>query len=248
MSKPLVDTQYLPHVSDVRHVLAAGPHVTTLLDENVDPALLEGFLIQLCALGVYMTEPVDGWIRRAGEACTKVEGLEEVGRQLISHAKHEAGHHLMMVEDTKSLVAGWNQRRMPKLDAEQLLAQAPTPAMQEYRQIHEDTINGAMPGAQVAIEYEIENLSVVFAPRLIEQCKRVLGPDVMNSLTFIKEHVELDVGHTALNEVMLNKLLSQKPEHAVTIGKTGARALDIYLRFYGDCMEKAKRMLQVATA
>ncbi|RYZ38334.1 MAG: hypothetical protein EOO71_24370 [Myxococcaceae bacterium] len=248
MSKPLVDTQYLPHVSDVRHVLASGPHVTTLLDEKVDPALLEGFLIQLCALGVYMTEPVDGWIRRAGEACTKVAGLEEVGRQLISHAKHEAGHHLMMVADTKSLVAGWNARRMPKLDAEQLLAQAPTPAMQEYRQIHEDTINGAMPGAQVAIEYEIENLSVVFAPRLIEQCKRVLGDDVMNSLTFIKEHVELDVGHTALNEVMLNKLLSSKPEHAVIIGKTGARALDIYLRFYGDCMEKAKKMLQVATA
>ncbi|MCY1046969.1 hypothetical protein OV208_37035 [Corallococcus sp. bb12-1] len=248
MSKPLVDTQYLPHVSDVRHVLASGPHVTTLLDEKVDPALLEGFLIQLCALGVYMTEPVDGWIRRAGEACTKVAGLEEVGRQLISHAKHEAGHHLMMVADTKSLVAGWNARRMPKLDAEQLLAQAPTPAMQEYRQIHEDTINGAMPGAQVAIEYEIENLSVVFAPRLIEQCKRVLGEEVMNSLTFIKEHVELDVGHTALNEVMLNKLLTSKPEHAVTIGKTGARALDIYLRFYGDCMEKAKRMLQTPTA
>ncbi|CAM3278598.1 iron-containing redox enzyme family protein [Corallococcus sp. ZKHCc1 1396] len=248
MSKPLVDTQYLPHVSDVRHVLASGPHVTTLLDEKVDPALLEGFLIQLCALGVYMTEPVDGWIRRAGEACTKVAGLEEVGRQLISHAKHEAGHHLMMVEDTKSLVAGWNKRRMPKLDAEQLLAQAPTPAMQEYRQIHEETINSAMPGAQVAIEYEIENLSVVFAPRLIEQCKRVLGDDVMNSLTFIKEHVELDVGHTALNEVMLNKLLGQKPEHADTIGKTGARALDIYLRFYGDCMEKAKRMLQAAAA
>ena len=247
MTKPLVEEQYLPHVTDVRHLLATGPHVTTLLDPNVEPALLEAFLIQLCALGVYMTEPVDGWIRRAGEACVKA-GMVDVGEKLITHAKHEAGHHLMMVEDTKSLVAGWNKRRMPQLDAEQLLAQAPTPAMQEYRQIHEETINSAMPGAQVAIEYEIENLSVVFAPRLIEQCKRVLGDDVMNSLTFIKEHVELDVGHTALNEVMLNKLLGQAPEHAVTIGKTGARALDIYLRFYGDCMEKAKRMMQVAAA
>ncbi|CAM4031917.1 hypothetical protein HRD49_05130 [Corallococcus exiguus] len=247
MTKPLVEEQYLPHVTDVRHLLATGPHVTTLLDPNVEPALLEAFLIQLCALGVYMTEPVDGWIRRAGEACVKA-GMVDVGEKLITHAKHEAGHHLMMVEDTKNLVASWNARRFPKLDAEALMAQAPTPAMQEYRQIHEETIAGPMPGGQVAIEYEIENLSVVFAPRLIEQCKAVLGPDVMNSLSFIKEHVELDVGHTALNEVMLNKLLGQKPEHAATIAKTGARALDIYLRFYGDCMAKARQILQAATA
>jgi hypothetical protein len=194
-----------------------------------------------------MTEPVDGWIRRAGESCVRI-GMVDVGEKLIIHARHEAGHHLMMVQDTRSLVARWNQRRFPTLDAEALMAQPPTQAMREYRQIHEDTIAGPMPGAQVAIEYEIENLSVVFAPGLMEHCKRVLGQEVMDKLSFIKEHVELDVGHTALNEVMLSKLLRDKPEHAETIGKTGARALDIYLRFYGDCMAKARQILQSAAA
>ncbi|MBJ6762647.1 hypothetical protein JGU66_17925 [Myxococcaceae bacterium JPH2] len=247
MNKNLVAEQYMPHVATVREALQSGPAVRTLLDPNVDPMLLEAFLIQLCSLGVYMTEPVDGWIRRAGESCLRV-GLDEIGRQLITHAKHEAGHHLMMVQDTKNLVASWNTRRSPKLDAEQLLNQPPSRAMQEYREIHEETIASAMPGGQVAIEYEIENLSVQFAPKLIEQCKRVLGKDIMKSLSFIEEHVELDVGHTALNENMLTRLLGQVPAHADTIGKTGARALDIYLRFYGDCLERARKMMNSAAA
>jgi hypothetical protein len=56
------------------------------------------------------------------------------------------------------------------------------------------------------------------------------------------------VGHTALNEVMLGKLLTQVPEKASIIGKTGARALDIYLNFLSDCVERAEQMLKSAAA
>jgi hypothetical protein len=247
MSKQLVDQLYAPHVKEARERLQTAPALKALLDPNVDPALVEGFLIQLNSLGVYMTEPVDGWIRRAGEATVKM-GLEDVGNKLITHAKHEAGHHLMMIEDTKSLVERWNKHRSPKLDAEALLNQVPTQAMKDYRAIHEETIVGPMPASQVAIEYEIENLSVVFAPGLMEQAKRVLGEDIMEAMSFVKEHAELDVGHTALNEVMLGKLLTQVPEKASIIGKTGARALDIYLNFMSDCVERAEQMLKSAAA
>ncbi|MBZ4418565.1 hypothetical protein [Myxococcus sp. RHSTA-1-4] len=247
MSKKLVEELYAPHVKEARERLLTDPSLKSLLDPNVDPALMEGFLIQLNSLGVYMTEPVDGWIRRAGEATVKM-GLTDVGNQLITHAKHEAGHHLMMVEDTKTLVARWNEHRSPKLDAEALLNQAPTQAMKDYRAIHEETIVGPLPAAQVAIEYEIENLSVVFAPGLMEQAKRVLGDNIMDSMSFVKEHAELDVGHTALNELMLGKLLSQTPEKADVIGKTGAKALNIYLNFMADCVERAGQMMKSAAA
>ncbi|MFY2561830.1 hypothetical protein ACN469_29810 [Corallococcus terminator] len=246
-NKQLVEQKYVPHVVEVRERLKSSPALKTLLDPNVDPALVEGFLIQLNSLGVYMTEPVDGWIRRAGEATVKM-GLKDVGEKLITHAKHEEGHHLMMIEDTKSLVARWNAKRGPQLDATALLNQVPTQAMVEYRKIHEDTIVGPMPAAQVAIEYEIENLSVVFAPGLMEQAKRVCGEDIMEAMSFVKEHAEIDVGHTALNEVMLGKLLTQVPEKAEVIGKTGAQALDIYLRFMGDCVERAQGLLKPAAA
>jgi hypothetical protein len=247
MSKKLVEELYAPYVKEARERLKTHPALQALLDPKVDPALVEGFLIQLNSLGVYMTEPVDGWIRRAGEATVKM-GLTDVGNQLITHAKHEAGHHLMMIEDTKSLVARWNEHRSPKLDAEALLNQAPTQSMKDYRAIHEDTIVGSMPASQVAIEYEIENLSVVFAPGLMEQAKRVLGDNIMDAMSFVKEHAEIDVGHTALNEVMLGKLLSQVPEKAEVVGKTGARALEIYLNFMADCVERAGQMTKAAAA
>ncbi|MCY1023715.1 hypothetical protein [Pyxidicoccus sp. MSG2] len=247
MSKKLVEELYVPHVKEARERLKTNPALKALLDPNVNPALVEGFLIQLNSLGVYMTEPVDGWIRRAGEATVKM-GLVEVGEKLTTHAKHEEGHHLMMIEDTKSLVARWNKHRTPKLDAEALIAQAPTQAMKDYRAIHEETIVGPMPASQVAIEYEIENLSVVFAPGLMDQAKRVLGEDIMEAMSFVKEHAEIDVGHTALNEYMLGKLLGQVPEAAPIVGRTGARALDIYLNFMADCVERAEQLLKSAAA
>ncbi len=247
MSKQLVEELYTHHLTSVRERIKTDSKLKALLDEKADPALFEAFLITWNSLGVYMTEPVDGWIRRAGEATVKV-GLDDVGQKLIAHAKHEAGHHLMMIEDAKHLVARWNERRSPKLDAEELMAQPPTQAMKEYREIHEDTIAGAMPAAQVAIEYEIESLSTIIGPPLLEQAKRVCGEEILQGMSFLKEHTEIDVGHTALNEVMLGKLLSQVPDKAPLIAKTGASALDIYLRFLGDCVDRAGKLVQAAAA
>lgn len=247
MNKQLVKQLYQPQVEDVRDRLLTCSALRALLDPRVAPALMEGFLIQLNSLGVYMTEPVDGWIRRAGEASVR-QGLVDVGRQLITHAKHEAGHHLMMIQDTHNLVARWNARRGPRLSAEALLKQPPTQAMREYRELHEETLAGPMPAAQVAIEYEIENLSVVFAPKLMAQAQRVCGADILEAMSFVKEHAELDVGHTALNEVMLDKLLRQLPQYAPYIASIGARALDIYLRFMADCVDRSRLMLRAAAA
>ncbi|MCP3099570.1 hypothetical protein LZ198_11900 [Myxococcus sp. K15C18031901] len=248
MSKQLVEQKYVPHVAAARERLKTSPALQKLLDPKADPAFVEAFLIQYNSRGVFMTEPVDGWIRRAGEATVRA-GMKEVGEKLITHAKHEEGHHLMMVEDAKGLVESWNSKNTEKLDASALLKQTPTQSMVDYRRIHEDTIAGPVPAAQVAIEYEIENLSVVFVPGLLEQAQRVCGEGVLRKMSFLKEHAELDVGHTALNEVMLNKLLEQvSDDKAEIIAKTGAEALDIYLRFLGDCIEQAQGMLKAKVA
>ena len=46
-----------------------SPGLAVILSPTVDPTLLELFLVHFCAAGVHMTEPVEGWIRRAGERC-----------------------------------------------------------------------------------------------------------------------------------------------------------------------------------
>lgn len=238
-----VKEQYEPHVRSARRRLETDPGIRTLLDPAIDPTLLERFLILYNASGVYMTEPVEGWIRRAGERCIAV-GLPELGRSLTMHARHEAGHQLMMIADTRQLVARWNARHEPALDVDHLLSAPPLQATRRYIALHEDTIAGDMPFGQVAIEFEIEGVSVSLFTGLVEQWKRVLGPEIMSGLSFLKEHVEIDVGHTQLNEKMMERLLKARPGAAAELGRIGSAALDIYVAFLNECLASARHSLE----
>jgi hypothetical protein len=222
------------------HELVAGhPAVGALLDPAIEPRVLHRFLIEYCALGVQMTERVEGWIRRAGERC-KAVGLPQLGDNLSKHAAHEAGHERMFVDDTKRLTKLFNSRFGEALDAQALLDQAPTASMLQYIQLHEETIASEAPFAQVAIELEIEGLSVSVGPSLLKQLDQVLGADVVECCTFLTEHVALDVGHTALNKKMLERLVEARPDALPVLVATGQRALDAYLGFLSDCLDRAR--------
>jgi hypothetical protein len=236
----IFQTQYLPHVQQNRTRLDTEPVVRELLSPDITPALMERFLIEWSARGAYMTEPVDGWIRGAGERCIAL-GQEKVGRQLITHAKHEAGHHLMTIQDAKVLASRWNGRHPEALDADALVAQEPTAAMREYRQVHDEAITGDLPLGQAAIEYEVGYLAVALVPRILARVREVVGQQTLDSLTFLREHAEVDVGHTALNERMMEDLLKTRPEEGQRLAAFGSRGLDCYLRFLADCMEAARR-------
>jgi hypothetical protein len=243
----LIQTQYLPHVRETRARLDTEPVVRTLLSPDITPALMERFLIEWSARGAYMTEPVDGWIRGAGERCIAL-GQEKVGRQLITHAKHEAGHHLMTIQDARVLVSRVNARGGARLDADALVGQAPTEAMREYRQVHDEAITGDLPLGQAAIEYEVGYLAVVLVPRILARVREVLGQATLDSLTFLREHAEVDVGHTALNERMMEGLLKEHPEEGRRLAAFGTRGLDCYLRFLDDCLEAARQAVARVSA
>jgi len=238
MSQSLGET-YAGQMARNHELVAEHPAVRALLDPAIEPRLLHRFLIEYCALGVQMTEPVEGWIRRAGERC-KAVGLTQLGDNLSKHAAHEAGHERMFIDDTKKLTALFNARYGEALDAQVLLGQAPTASMRQYIQLHEETIASEAPFAQVAIEFEIEGLSVSIGPSLLNQFERVLGAGVVECCSFLTEHVALDVGHTALNQKMLERLLVARPEALPVLVGTGKNALDAYLGFLGDCIERAR--------
>jgi hypothetical protein len=216
-------------------LIKSAPIAQKLLAPDIDARVLERFLIEYCSLGVQITEPVEGWIARSGERCIEL-GLTDIGQALAHHAAHEADHHLMFIEDTKKLVARWNTRHGQALDAEALIARKPTRAMQHYIQLHEDTIASETPFAQVAIELEIERLSVALLPDLLAQFRRVLGPEVLASLSFLGEHAALDIGHTHLNTRMMDTVLTQRPESAGDLARIGAEALFIYMAIFEECL------------
>lgn len=206
-----------PKVEEYEALLASArqrfdehPSVAALFRDRLEPATLEAFLIYFSALGVGMTEPVEGWILRAGRRCGEL-GLSKLARALEAHAHQEADHHLLMQADANRLVNRWNARRQPGLSTTALLTLEPTKGVTAYRSLHEDVIAGPVPYAQLAIEYEIERLSVAYGPGLIEHCTGLPGPDILEALSFLSDHVELDVSHTHFNRLQLNSLLNENP-------------------------------------
>lgn len=230
--------QYDALLSPARALFDRGWGLRTLLAPGGAAEQVERFLMHFSALGVGMTEPVEGWIRRAGDACA-ARGLAELGDALRAHAGQEAGHEQMMIDDTRALVARWNRRRAPALDADRLLALPLTPGVVRYRQLHEAVIGGDAPYGQLAIEYEIEMLSVRVGPVFVRRCIELAGRDITECLSFIHDHVALDAGHTRFNERQLRRLLAAHPDFLVPLATAGAAALAAYGQFLDDCMEAA---------
>lgn len=214
------------------------PAMEALFRSALEPFILERFLIYFSALGVGMTEPVEEWIRRAGQRCGDL-GLSDLAKALDAHACQEADHHLLMRADTHRLVDRWNEDHEPSLNAAALLALVPTPGVIGYCELHENVIAGPAPYGQLAIEYEIEMLSVTYGPALLQRCSDLSGAEILGGLSFLQGHVALDSGHTHFNRLQLDRLLGQRPEFLPGLVAAGSAALGAYVMFLDDCFNLA---------
>src|ERR1700739_4092353 len=103
----------------VRECFSLSPGVQAIKASS-NEVFLESFLLHFCALGSQMTEPVERWIRGASQRWAATQVLE-LANALCAHARAEAGHHLMMIADTRQLAARWNACRKPAVDAGRFL-------------------------------------------------------------------------------------------------------------------------------
>ena len=219
------------------------------LYDRATPSVAALFLMHYSSQGVGMTRDVPTWITGAGTAA-EAAGYRDLGRMLREHAVHEAGHHEMMERDVVSLVAWWNERFEKQLSAAAICGEAELAAVAAYRQLHLDLIEQA-PYAQIAVEFEVERLSVGEGPKLFRKVIGKLDLQVVRCLSFLTEHVAIDAGHTRLNERALGRLLKQHPETFAGLVQHGAAALDAYAGFIEGCFALAdasvrNQALQVA--
>jgi hypothetical protein len=231
--------EYEQLIAPARERFAVSPGIQAI-ESTSDDVFLELFLLNFCALGSQMTEPVEGWIRRAAERCAAI-GVSELAVALVGHAQAEAGHHLMMRADLRSLAARWNARRKPVVDADKLLNQTLTPGVLHYCKVHEENIAGDTPFAQIAIEYEIETLPLRYGEPLLNRCVEMLGAEILPCLSFVTEHIVLDVGHTNFNARWIARLIGLRSSSTPALVSAGTAALDAYAEFLGDCVQLAER-------
>lgn len=225
-----------------REVLAKSEAMSTLLSTDASPQLLHGWMLHFSAFGVRMTEPVEDWITRAGKRCQEL-GMEELGRELIGHAHGEAGHHQMMIEDARLFAAGWERNHGRAIDTDALIARTDIEPVDRYRELHEEVIRSDSPFRQLAIEYEIEMLSVAQGAPLVARCLERLPEDTKPGLSFLAEHAELDVGHTQFNRSRMAKFFDRYPQHYLAMVQTGRRSLDAYLGFIEVCLESTRQLI-----
>jgi hypothetical protein len=214
---------------------------TQILDPGIDPETLELFLVYYHALGYKMTEPVEDWMRRGGERCLEL-GLEEIGQGLCRHASQEAGHYLLMLADARALAARWNARHQTQLEVETIIGQL-SPGGRHLKSLPAQVAESDQPFRLISIDYEVERLAVVYGPRMLEQFSRVLGEDVRPCLSFLEEHVVVDVGHTIHNRLELAKVLAIYPECLELLIQDGADAMFRYDGFLGECLGFARTQL-----
>jgi hypothetical protein len=230
-----------------RHRFATESVFAQILNGQIEPDLLELFWIYYCSIGVGMTEPVEGWIRRAGESCGAL-GWTDLGRTLITNAKQEAGHHLLMIADAKSLIDRWNRNQPSSLSLQEFLPFSYPSSVLAYAELHEAVIAGEFPFCQIAIEYEIESLAVQYGAQLIAQSKQQLGADFGQTLSFIQTHVTLDADHAEESQAKLEAFLAQQPEHSEALAIVGQGALNNYRAFLDDCLTCARERYQLIAA
>lgn len=233
--------RYEQGVLPARQAFAAEPAVTLIQDPGIGASHLEAFFIYYSALGVAMTKPVEGWIRRAGEACVRVggPGVAELGAALQKHATAEADHHLLMVADLWRLCARREAASRPAPNPIELLALPWPESAKRYRQLHEDLITGPAPYVQIAVENEIEMLSVEVGPSLLGNARALLGADISGDLSFLTHHVTLDVGHTRFTRHQMKTFLAQRPDAVDALVTAGTAALEAYRAFVVDCVTLA---------
>jgi hypothetical protein len=68
----------------------------------------------------------------------------------------------------------------------------------------------------------------------------ILGPDILPSLSFVTEHIDLDIEHTKFNARELASLIDRNPESLPALVAAGSAALDAYAQFLADCVELAE--------
>jgi hypothetical protein len=228
-------------IAPARQRFAGSPGIRRMVSADIDPRTMAAFLLHFSALSVPITEPVEDWIRRAGERCDAL-GLVEIGSALRAHSKAEAAHHQYHVDDFGSLIDFWNTRWTPQVEGDAIRAHGVTSGGERYSRVHEETIAGDAPYCQFAIEYEIELLPVQYGPQFVDNSVRLLGREILKCMSFATSHIEFDVGHSKFNAHFLGRLIADSPWRLDALVTTGAAALEAFGAHLTECMTLAEAL------
>lgn len=202
--------------------------------QDVEPVLMNLFLVFWSAGNAGLTEPIEGYLAEAARNAGS-KGAAQLSHFLEHHAEEEKGHNLWALDDVRALTDRWNQDHPAmRLDADVLIQRRFTPAVKKYHFLHEKYVRGDDPWGELAIDLEIELMAVKYGENFIQNCVRTLGGDALQLLSFLRLHVEADQGHSEENVRFMASFESEHPEHLPVMLEAGREGLESY----GDYLEE----------
>jgi hypothetical protein len=236
------DSSYERAMQPMRDRLRHQSPFDQVLAPGVDPDLLLAFLAWYCALGVQATRPVGAWMSATADRCDAL-GMTDLAEAQRRDARDEDEHYSMFITDAHALAEIWNRKaQRPPMDASALLAHPETPGLRAYRLLHEE-VGRDRPHRQLAIQYEIERLSIDLGPEFLSRVQAVLGPSMVRTLSFLRVHVTLDAHHVPERAAQVHRFLAERSETTAEMIDTGKRALDAYITFMADALALARRFV-----
>ncbi len=228
--------EYEQQLTDARVKFA---HSINALTTQSTPQDLAFFLLNYCALGATMNKPIESWIKKASKHCQKLNYLE-LANYLQQHAQQSTHHQALLRHDTQALTHWLNKKYQLNLDSQHYLKQKATTGIKQYQKLREQHAKGATPYCQLAIDYEVERLSIVHGFTLVKLCACKLGLPILKNLSFIRENVKREAGEHQASQQQMQKFLKANPQKLMPLVEAAKTALDAYHYYLQDCLIKAK--------
>lgn len=223
-------------LAEARFALSERDAVQTLLEPEVDPTLLLGFMVEFAALSIQLQEPVEQFLVAASWRCDQL-GERELADTLLRLALDAIERYADFADDARALILRWNDQHRPELDLTGLLTQPNTRAMRRIFALHNQLVTSDEPWAELALIYEIESMTAAVGPLLVLHAERRLGPDIRSGMRGVIGTAV--AGERGRARASLARLLAEQPDRLATIARTSERLLDRYGEFLDDCMVAA---------
>lgn len=238
---PIYNNEYQKRCAALRQRFSQRPVVNRVFfEDDIESDLMKLFLIYWSVGSAGLSEPIEEYLRRASRNSTSLK-LPALAKFYMDHANEEQDHDDWASEDVTRLVERWNVEHPTfQLRAQPLLENRRFPSVQRYHALHEHYIEGEHPWGELAIDLEIELLAVEYGKKFMSACIRAMGDDAMSYLSFLREHVQADEGHTQENFEFLHAFLAERPDTLDTLVEAAAGALRAYGEFMDDAMSLAQ--------
>lgn len=133
---------------------------------------------------------------------------QKIRNRFLEHAKEEKGHHFWILNDVKAL--GYNPEFVKN--------SIPSPAISAYNAYSYFIATSNNPIGIFGQAYILEGLSEKIGPIILKNLtEKSKIPNITKSMSFIKSHVEADVGHIESLKNVLRTILDEDDEYAISL-------------------------------